>query len=136
MREESPDDVPGDRDEIAGEVTGATATEEAALQRVRTASRLLDDAVGIPGTGIRIGLDPILGVLPVAGDSVATVVSLYIVAEAYRLDVPPATLAKMLALIAVDTVVGSLPVVGTVFDAVWKANRWNVRTIERHVLGI
>ena len=93
----------------------------------------MDDAFRVPGTEFRIGLDPILGILPVVGDGVATLFSLYVVAEAAVAGVPQRTLLRMLAVVAVDTVVGSVPVLGPVFDAAWKANRWNVRTLERHV---
>lgn len=107
--------------------------EEAALRRVRFLARLLDDAVAVPGTSYRVGLDPILGILPGAGDSVTAALSLYPVVEAVRLGASKEIVAKMLALVAVDLTVGSIPVLGTVFDAFWKANEWNVRTIERLV---
>lgn len=103
---------------------------EAALERVRLVAHLLDEAVRIPGTDFRVGLDPILGILPGAGDAVAAALSLYPVAEAYRLGAPTETLVKMLALVAADFTVGSVPVLGTIFDAFWKANEWNVRIIE------
>lgn len=111
----------------------ATASEQAALKRVRAVSRLLDDAIPVPGTDFRVGLDPILGILPVAGDGVAMLVSLYPVVEAYRLGMSRGALAKMLALVAIDAVVGSVPVLGPVFDAFWKANKWNLRTLEDHL---
>lgn len=94
-------------------------------------SQLLDEAVRIPGTSFRIGLDPVVGILPVAGDAVATAISLYPVAEAYRFGASKSTLTKMLTLVAVDSIIGSIPVVGPVFDAFWKANKWNLRTLER-----
>jgi len=103
------------------------------VRRVRTVSHLMDEAFRVPGTDYRIGLDPILGILPVVGDGVAALFSLYIVAEAAVAGVPQRTLLRMLAVVAVDAVVGSIPVLGPVFDAAWKANRWNVRTLERHV---
>lgn len=110
-----------------------TAREESALQRVETVSHLLDDAIEVPGTDFRIGLDPILSVLPVAGDLIAGAFSLYPIVEAVRLDVPRNTLAKMLLLVAVDIAGGSVPVLGTVFDAFWKANEWNHSMLEDHV---
>jgi len=113
--------------------TRSQGAKTASLERVRVVRRLLDDAVRVPGTNVRIGLDPILGVLPVAGDIVAAIASLYVVFEAYRGGVPGRTLLKMLSLIAVDLAVGSLPVVGPLFDAVWKANRWNVSMFEDYV---
>jgi len=122
-----------------GTVTEAPATREltpaeaGALDRARFVSRLLDEAVRVPGTQFRFGLDPILSLLPIAGDFAAAVLSLYTVFEAYRLGAPKRTLATMLTLIAVDAVVGSVPVLGSVFDALWKANEWNVRLLERHL---
>lgn len=109
--------------------------EDAALRRVRVVSKLLDESIPLPGTDYRIGIDPILGILPGAGDAVAGAISLYPVAEAYRLGVSRLTLAKMLLLVAIDAVAGSVPVIGPVFDAIWKANEWNRRSLERHVEG-
>ena len=53
--------------------------------------------------------------------------------EAHRLGIPPKPLARMLTLVLVDAGAGSVPVLGTAFDALWTANQWHVRTIERHV---
>jgi vacuolar-type H+-ATPase subunit H len=110
--------------------------EEAALRRVKKVATLLDDAVRVPGTNFRVGLDPILGIVPGGGDAVTAALALYPVAEAYRLDAPPKTIGKMLGLIAVDFVLGSVPVLGVLFDAFWKANTWNARALERHLEGI
>ena len=114
---------------------GSGADAEAALRRARGMADLLDEAFRVPGTDFRIGLDPIIGILPVAGDSVAAILSLYPVLEAYRLDAPLRTLVWMLLLVGVDALIGSIPVLGPLFDAVWKANEWNVRALERHVEG-
>lgn len=103
------------------------------LERAKRMSRLLDDAVRVPGTNFRFGLDPIMGILPVGGDAVAAAASLYIVFEAFRAGAPRDLLGKMLALVAVDFVVGSIPVLGVVFDAFWKANEWNISMLESHV---
>jgi hypothetical protein len=107
-------------------------SDRAALSRIRIVSHLLDDAIRIPGTNIRFGLDPILGILPGAGDSAASVISLYIVLEGYRAGVPQRTLTKMLMYVGVDLIVGSVPILGTVFDAFWKANKRNVNLLESH----
>lgn len=109
--------------------------EEAALGRARFAARLLDDAFRVPGTNVRIGVDPLISVVPVSGDLVAGGLSLYIVAEAARCDVPPRTLARMLANVGVDTVGGSVPILGSLVDVAWKANRKNVALLEEH-LGV
>lgn len=112
-----------------------SAGEAAALDRVRSVSYLLDNAVRVPGTNFRFGLDPVLSLLPIAGDLAAAVISLYAVVEAYRLGVPKRTLLAMVGLVAVDAVAGSVPVLGSVFDALWKANEWNYRLLERHLDG-
>lgn len=104
-----------------------------ALGRVDTVGRLLDDAVRLPGTSIRVGIDPILGILPVAGDTVAAVLSGYIILEGYRADAPLSLLVKMTALVAVDALVGSIPVLGTLFDVFWTANTWNVDLLAAHL---
>jgi len=119
--------------ETGSGASGLTPREEAALRRVRALADLLDEAVTVPGTNYRVGLDPILGVLPVGGDAVAAVLSLYPIVEGHRLDVPTSTLVTMLFVVAIDAAVGSIPVLGTLFDAVWKANQRNLRTLERHV---
>ena len=125
---------------LTDETTGAAETdgglpprEWAALDRVRRLARLQDEAIRVPGTDFRFGLDPVLSLLPVGGDALAAAISLYPIAEAARLGAPKRTLAAMLGLVAVDAVVGSIPVLGSVFDAVWKANTWNRRLLERHL---
>ena len=107
--------------------------EQAALDRIRRLSTVLDDAVRVPGTNVRVGLDPVLGIVPGAGDAIAAAISLYVVFEAYRLDAPRSMLAKMVGLLAVDAVIGSIPLLGPVFDAFWKANAWNAKSLERHL---
>ena len=98
------------------------SVDEPALRRVKTVARIMDEAVRIPGTNTWIGLDPVLGVVPGAGDAVAAGVSLYIVAEAAYLGVPLTTVVRMLANVTADAVLGSIPVVGPVFDTFLKAN--------------
>lgn len=107
--------------------------QQAMLRRTRSVARILDESVRVPGTNFRIGVDPVLGILPVSGDIVAALLSLYIVLEAARIGVPPRTLALMGFNIAVDAAVGSVPILGTLFDAVWKANVWNVALLEEQI---
>lgn len=119
-------------------MSSATATrgqesQQAALDRAKRVSTLLDDAIELPVVNYRIGIDPIVGILPVAGDSLMALLSLYIVFEGIRAGASARLVALMLSLVAVDAIVGSIPVLGSVFDAVWKANTWNVRLLERHV---
>jgi hypothetical protein len=106
---------------------------QAALRRSRRMSGLLDEAVRVPGTDYRVGVDPLLGLVPFGGDTVALVLSLYPILEAARLGLPRTVLARMLVNVGLDFVVGSVPVLGTLFDAVWKANERNVRLMEGHL---
>jgi hypothetical protein len=97
--------------------------DEAAVKRMRLVARVMDDGVRVPMTETRVGLDPLFGVVPGAGDLLAAGISTYIVLEAARLGVSYVTLVEMLATVAVDTALGAIPVVGTVVDAVFKSNR-------------
>ncbi|MBW4580823.1 MAG: DUF4112 domain-containing protein [Tildeniella nuda ZEHNDER 1965/U140] len=109
------------------------ANKPSALQRIRLVTHLLENAIAIPGTRIRFGLDPILGLLPGAGDFLGAAVSAYIVIEAARFGLPRETLVQMVTNLVLDSVGGSLPVLGDVFDATWKANSRNLALLEAHV---
>jgi hypothetical protein len=111
------------------------ASEEATLARCRTVARLLDDAIPVPGTDRRVGADSIVGLLPGAGDLVMALFSSYIVVEALRLGVPKNAVAKMALNVVVDFAAGSIPLLGDLFDAVFKANLKNVALLERHLEG-
>jgi Domain of unknown function (DUF4112) len=104
-------------------------------ERMRTAVRhlawLLDSAFEIPGTKFRIGLDPILGLIPVVGDLIAMAIGGYIVMLAARLGVPRAVLVRMLVNLGTDAVVGSVPLAGDVLDAAWRANAKNARLLDQ-----
>lgn len=116
------DDLPG-----AGLEDGLPdSVDRAAVGRMRLAARLLDDSIRVPGTRFRVGIDPLLGLVPGAGDALTGALSLYVVVEAARLGVSYATLVRMLANVAVDVAGGSVPLLGDVFDAAWKANVRNV----------
>jgi hypothetical protein len=117
-----------------GTDTPATVDSEGArLAYLRELSRLFDSSIRVPGTDYRIGLDPILGLLPVLGDVPGATVSAYIVAEAAAMGVPRETLVRMGVNLLVDATLGSFPVVGDLFDAVWKANDRNVALLEARV---
>lgn len=105
----------------------------ASIKRLRKFSHLLDNALPIPGTTYRIGLDPILGLLPGAGDFVGTALSAYIVIEAARLGVPRAALGRMVFNILLEGLVGAIPVLGDLFDFAWKANTKNIALLEAHL---
>jgi hypothetical protein len=113
--------------------SGEIVSADARTRRVRTVARLLDNAISIPGTSWKIGLDPIIGLIPGIGDMVGAVLSGYIVLEAVRAEVPTFTLARMLVNVGIDTLLGAVPAVGDVFDAAWKSNVMNVALLERHL---
>src|SRR5262245_53789293 len=93
---------------------------------------LLDTRWRIPGTNWRFGIDPLASLFPVVGDVVTGLIGLYILEAAKRAGVPKRTLARMVWNLVADTALGSIPVVGTVFDVVFKANQKNLRLLERH----
>jgi len=89
----------------------------ARIARIDALATLLDTALVIPGTGVRFGLDALIGLFPVVGDIITTALSLFIVH------------ARMLGNVAVDGVFGAVPLVGDAFDVLWRANRRNVRLL-------
>ncbi|MGB3297712.1 MAG: DUF4112 domain-containing protein [Phormidesmis sp.] len=105
----------------------------AAFKRLRQMSHLLDNAIAIPGTNYRFGLDPILGLLPGGGDVLTGFMSVYIVFEAARMGLPAPTIGRMGFNILLDTLTGLVPVLGDVFDVAWKANSQNVALLEKHI---
>lgn len=100
------------------------------LDRTRRVARLMDSSARVPGTRFRFGLDPLVGLVPLVGDGAATLASLYVVYEAARAGVPASTLLRMLLNVGVDFLLGSVPLVGDLFDATWKANERNVALFE------
>lgn len=104
-----------------------------AVARARALTRLLDDAIVVPGTRFRIGLDPILGLVPGIGDLVGGAMSAYLLLLAQRAGAPTSVLVRMLGNLGIDTIVGAVPFLGDLFDAGWKANRRNLTLVERYL---
>ncbi len=96
---------------------------------MRFLAALLDSSVRIPVLGVRIGLDPILGLWPIWGDLLAAALALVIVYDAWRLGAAPRILILMLLNIAIDTIIGFIPIVGDIFDVAWRASTRNLRLI-------
>jgi hypothetical protein len=103
------------------------------LERLRTLSRLLDNAFVIPGTRYRFGFDGLIGLVPGLGDAVSAVFSGYIILQASRLGAPRSVVTRMIANVALDTLVGWVPILGDIFDVAWKANLRNVALLETHL---
>ena len=104
------------------------------LARVRALARLLDEAVAVPGTRFRIGLDAALGLVPVVGDVAGGLIGSYILLTAARLGVPRVVLARMLLNVVADSALGVVPLAGDVLDAAWRTNSKNARLLEGHLL--
>jgi hypothetical protein len=105
--------------------------ESPRLRRIRFFARLLDQSIILPG-GYRIGIDPIIGLIPGIGDAIGTVLSFYIVYEAARLGISKCILLRMSGNVLIETLVGEIPILGDIFDAAWKANVRNARLVELH----
>jgi len=105
----------------------------ATLNRIRKLSRLMDTSIRIPLTGFRIGIDPIIGLIPGAGDLISTAFSAYIIFLATRFGIPREDLAKMIFNVGLETVVGTVPLVGDLFDAFYKSNIRNLAILEQHL---
>ena len=101
------------------------------LERIRFLANLLDACILLPN-GYRIGIDPILGLIPGVGDLIGAGLSLYLVREAAKLGIPKRILLRMVGNVALETLIGIVPVLGDLFDAAWKANLRNLRLIELH----
>jgi hypothetical protein len=105
----------------------------AADARSRAIAYWLDDAFRVPGTRLRFGLDPLIGLIPGLGDIVSGLLSTYIVVEAVRTKAPRAVLLRMLANLGVDMLLAAVPLAGDLFDAGWKANSKNLSLLRRHI---
>jgi hypothetical protein len=103
------------------------------LNRIRRLSRLMDTAFRVPGLGIKVGLDPIIGLVPGVGDLVATAISAYIIFLAARFRLPSETITKMVFNVGLEFVVGAVPLLGDIFDAFFKSNVRNLSLLEAHL---
>ena len=108
------------------------ARDDRALSALRKWAVLLDSAFRVPGTTLRFGLDPIIGLLPGGGDLVSGFFSVMIVLHAFRLKIPKVVIARMVLNSAIDMLTGVVPVLGDLVDFAWKANVRNLALLERH----
>ncbi len=122
---------------IQAELSGVQGKEprKNPLEAARGLARLLDDVVKIPGTRIGIGLDPILNLIPFAGDAAGTAMGAFLLVTAVRMNVPKRVLAQMFVNISIDALVGAVPFLGQVFDFFWKANRKNFDLLEKYAVA-
>jgi hypothetical protein len=99
------------------------------LARMRALSRLLDTKFSLPG-GFRFGIDPLIGLIPGIGDVIASTLSIWLVYDAARLGLQKRIVARMAFNVLLEAAVGTIPILGTFVDAVWKANARNMRLVE------
>ena len=109
-----------------------TQGQQARLVALRRVAELLDSAFVLPGTTYRIGLDPIVGLVPWIGDLVSPLFTVALLWQARDVRIPKIVLGRMIFNAAVDAIVGAIPFVGDLFDFGWKANQLNMALLERH----
>ena len=108
---------------------------EEKLLRLKRLSHNLDEAITIPGTERKIGIDPIIGLIPGGGDLIGGVISIYIMYAGSKMGMPKATIIRMFGNVALEFVIGCIPIIGDLFDAMWKSNQRNVKLIEDSVMS-
>jgi len=102
-------------------------------QRVEALEKVLERSFTIPGINRPVGLDAVVGLVPVAGDLIGAVLGLYLVWEARNLGMSKFKLARMLANVGFDTAVGAVPLAGDVLDFLFRSNTRNLKMIRRHL---
>ena len=106
------------------------------LEELRQLRWFLDEAFRVPGTSIRVGWDPIIGLVPWAGDVLTALMSCAIVLHAHQMRLPRIIQLRMLMNVAIDLVIGAIPFVGDAADAFWKSNSMNMALLERHAAEV
>ena len=106
---------------------------EQSVARLEALARLMDSAFVIPGTNIRMGVDGVIGLLPIAGDLISAMMSSYLIWEARQLGASRWVLGRMMANTALDTVIGAIPLAGDAFDVMFRANMRNMALLRKHI---
>lgn len=121
---------------ISGTVIGQSRSERfhAAEARIHRFTHLLDDLFVVPGTSQRVGLDPIVGLIPVVGDVIGALAGSWIIGEAAKFGVPRVVLARMVLNLLADLALGMIPFLGIVLDVVSRSNHRNLELFRRHAL--
>ena len=124
---------PDQFDRMAAQLPGMGRSPAEIRQRVETMEYLLERAVTIPGINRKVGLDAILGLVPVVGDIATAAMGAYIVWEARNLGISKLKLLRMMGNIGFDTLIGAVPLVGDLFDFAFRSNTRNLAIIRRHL---
>jgi hypothetical protein len=120
-------------DQMTAGLAGLDRSPAAVRQRVEALEGLLERAFTVPGTQMKVGLDAIIGLVPVVGDWVAGAMSAYLIWEARNLGMSKWQLARMSGNAVFDTAIGMIPFAGDLFDFAFKSNTRNLRIIKRHL---
>lgn len=120
-------------DQMAKAMPGMGRDPHSVRQRVEAMEQLLERSFHIPGTKVPIGLDSIVGLVPVLGDVVTAAMGAYMVWEARNLGMSKFQLIRMAANVGIDTVLGAVPLAGDLFDFIWRSNSKNLRIIKKHL---
>ena len=121
---------------VHGDVVGLSRAQRfaAAERRIGRVTHVLDELVSVPGTPIKVGLDPVIGVIPIAGDALAALVGLWVILEASRFGIPRVVLGRMVANLVVDLGIGAIPLIGDAYDLFFRSNSRNLELFRRHAL--
>lgn len=114
-------------------IRSAAPSHESAVRRMQAVADILDTAFIIPGTKQRVGIDAFIGLIPGAGDILTTLLSSYIIWEARNLGVSRVALTRMLTNLGIHAAIGSIPVLGDLFDAIFRVNQRNMRIVRSHL---
>lgn len=120
-------------DQVTAGLAGLDRGPRAVRQRVEALEGVLERAFTVPGTQFKVGLDAIIGLVPVVGDWVAGAMSAYLIWEARNLGMSKWQMARMSANAVFDTAVGMIPFAGDLFDLAFRSNSRNLRIIKRHL---
>ena len=121
---------------VQGEVVGRSRVERfrAAERRILGMSHMLDELFRVPGTSIKLGVDPLVGLIPVVGDIAAAVPGAWLIAEAWRFGIPHVVLGRMVVNLTVDLGIGAIPLIGDVYDIFFRSNARNLDLFRRYAL--
>lgn len=130
--ESRPQDAPRVEDAVARLLT---RDEKGELEFIRQIRKWMDEAITLPGTNLKVGLDPIIGLIPGIGDLSSAAIGAYVLRAANRLGVPTVVMVRMLFNLVIDTLIGVIPVVGDYLDVLYKANSKNVALVEQAIVN-
>lgn len=124
---------PNQFDTIARQIPELGRDAASVLRRVEAMEKLLERGFVIPGTNVPVGLDSIIGLVPVVGDLITAALGGWILWEARNLGLSKFHLMRMAANIGIDTALGAVPLVGDAFDLLYRSNTKNLRILRRHI---